>query len=135
MSRQFGPNRQAGEDFLAENGKKAGIITTASGLQYEVVAEGPGPKPAAEDTVRVHYEGKLIDGTVFDSSYLRGEPIEFPLGGVIPGWTEGLQLMNEGSTYNLFIPQDLGYGDRGAGEAIPPFSALIFKVELISIIK
>ncbi|MCL1931781.1 MAG: FKBP-type peptidyl-prolyl cis-trans isomerase [Treponema sp.] len=125
---------QAENEFLAENSKKPGINVTASGLQYEVIHEGSGPKPTAADRVQVHYEGSLIDGTVFDSSYARGEPIEFSLGGVIPGWTEGLQLMNTGSTYRLFIPSDLGYGSQGAGGQIPPFSTLIFEVELLDII-
>ena len=127
-------NRQAENEFLAENSKKPGIIITGSGLQYEVISEGNGPKPDAYDSVRVHYEGTLIDGSVFDSSYSRGEPIEFPLMGVIPGWTEGLQLMNVGSKYRLYIPSDLGYGPRGAGPQIPPFATLIFEVELLDII-
>jgi len=122
---------QKGIDFLVENGKKAGIITTSSGLQYEVINEGNGAKPAADDIVKVHYEGKLIDGTVFDSSYER-EPIEFPLNQVIPGWTEGVQLMSVGSKYRLFIPPELGYGAGGAGP-IPPNSVLIFEVELLDI--
>ncbi|MDR0561481.1 MAG: FKBP-type peptidyl-prolyl cis-trans isomerase [Spirochaetaceae bacterium] len=121
--------------FFLENGKKAGIQTTQSGLQYEVVAEGTGAKPGAADTVLVHYEGKLLDGTVFDSSYSRGEPMEFPLQGIIPGWTEGLQLMGVGSKYRLFIPFELGYGNQGAGNVIPPYSTLIFEVELLDIIK
>lgn len=127
-------NRQAENEFLAENSKKPGVNVTSSGLQYEVITEGSGPKPAAANTVRVHYEGSLTDGTVFDSSYSRGEPLEFPLSGVIPGWTEGLQLMNTGSTYRLFIPSDLGYGPQGTG-GIPPYSTLIFEVELIDIIR
>jgi len=124
-----------GEAFLAENKNKAGITTTGSGLQYEVIAQGTGAKPSASDTVRVHYEGTLLDGTVFDSSYSRGEPIEFPLNGVIPGWTEGLQLMSVGSTYRLFIPSDLAYGSQGAGTSIPPNSTLIFTVELLAIVE
>jgi FKBP-type peptidyl-prolyl cis-trans isomerase len=120
--------------FLAENGAKPGITTTSSGLQYEVISEGSGAKPIAQDTVRVNYEGTLLDGTVFDSSYERGEPIEFSLSGVIPGWTEGLQLMSEGSTYRFFIPSDLAYGSQGGGP-IPPNSTLIFKVELLAIVK
>jgi FKBP-type peptidyl-prolyl cis-trans isomerase len=99
-----------------------------------VITEGTGAKPGAGDTVRVHYEGTLLDGTVFDSSYTRGEPVEFPLSGVISGWTEGLQLMTEGSTYRFFIPSDLAYGSQGAGSSIPPNSALIFKVELLSVV-
>ena len=128
-------SRQAENEFLAENSKKPGITVTGSGLQYEVVNEGSGPKPTAADRVRVHYEGTLINGTVFDSSYSRGEPIEFPLGGVIAGWTEGLQLMNTGSTYRFFIPSDLGYGPQGAGPQIPPYSTLIFEVELLDIVR
>jgi FKBP-type peptidyl-prolyl cis-trans isomerase len=128
-------NRQTENDFLAESSKKPGITVTGSGLQYEVISEGYGPKPVASDTVRVHYEGALTDGTVFDSSYSRGEPIEFPLNGVIPGWTEGLQLMNVGSKYRLIIPSDLGYGPQGAGQQIPPYSTLVFEVELIDIIQ
>jgi FKBP-type peptidyl-prolyl cis-trans isomerase len=128
-------NKQAENDFLAENSKKPGINVTGSGLQYEVIREGNGPKPAATDTVRVHYEGTLTDGTVFDSSYSRGEPIEFPLDGVIPGWTEGLQLMGEGAKYRLVIPSDLGYGPQGAGGQIPPYATLIFEVELLNIVQ
>jgi FKBP-type peptidyl-prolyl cis-trans isomerase len=126
--------KQVENEFLAENSKKPGIKITGSGLQYEVLHEGNGLKPATTDTVRVHYEGALTDGTVFDSSYARGEPVEFPLDGVIPGWTEGLQLMNEGSKYRLIIPSDLGYGPQGAGGLIPPYSALIFEVELLNIV-
>jgi len=126
--------QEMGLMFLAENGQRAGVTTTWTGLQYEVITEGTGARPASTDTVRVHYEGTLIDGTVFDSSYQRGEPIEFPLNGVIPGWTEGLQLMTEGSTYLLFIPSDLGYGPYSAG-SIPPNSTLIFRVELIAVVK
>jgi len=125
-------NRTEGEAYLAENRNKPGVITTASGLQYEVIVQGNGAKPAATDEVRVHYEGSLLDGTVFDSSYSRGEPIEFPLNMVIPGWTEGVQLMNTGSTYRFVIPSDLAYGPSGAGGAIPPNATLIFKVELLS---
>jgi len=128
-------SRQAENEFLAENSKKPGINITGSGLQYEVIQEGSGPKPTAADVVRVHYEGSLTNGTVFDSSYSRGEPLEFSLGGVIPGWTEGLQLMNTGSTYRLFIPSDLGYGPQGAGPQIPPYSTLIFEVELLAIVQ
>jgi len=128
-------NKQAETDFLAENSKKTGVTVTGSGLQYEVISEGMGRKPAANDTVRVHYEGTLTDGTVFDSSYSRGEPIEFPLNGVIPGWTEGLQLMNVGSKYRLIIPSNLGYGSQGAGPQIPPYSTLVFQVELLDIVQ
>jgi FKBP-type peptidyl-prolyl cis-trans isomerase FkpA len=121
-------------EFLAENSKKEGVVITPSGLQYEVISRGSGPLPSAEDTVRVNYEGTLIDGTVFDSSYSRGEPVEFPLGGVIAGWTEGIQLMNEGSTYRFYIPSGLAYGAEG-NRNIPPYSALIFEVELLSIVE
>jgi FKBP-type peptidyl-prolyl cis-trans isomerase len=119
--------------FLAENSKKPGVVITPSGLQYEVITETSGPKPTASDMVRVHYEGRLINGTVFDSSYDRGSPAEFPLGGVIQGWIEGLQLMSVGSKYRFFIPSELGYGSRGAG-SIPPYSTLIFEVELLDIL-
>ena len=122
-----------GETFLAENAKREGVKTTASGLQYEVLEGTIGQKPKATDTVRVHYEGTLIDGTVFDSSYKRGESISFPLNGVIKGWTEGLQLMSVGSKYKLFIPYQLAYGEHGAGASIPPYAALIFTVELLGI--
>jgi FKBP-type peptidyl-prolyl cis-trans isomerase len=128
-------SREEGDAFLAENGAKSGVTTTASGLQYEVIAEGSGNKPAATDTVQVQYEGTLINGTVFDSSYQRGAPAEFPLNGVIPGWTEGIQLMSEGSTYRFVIPSNLAYGPNSPSPAIPPNSTLIFKVELLSIIK
>ena len=127
--------REEGEAYLAENGSRSGVITTSSGLQYEIISQGSGEKPVPEDTVRVHYEGALIDGTVFDSSYQRGEPAEFPVGMVIAGWTEGLQLMSVGSTFRLVIPSDLAYGTRGAGESIPPNSTLVFKVELLGIVK
>ena len=120
--------------FLAENSKKPGVIITGSGLQYEVIEEGPGPKPVPADTVSVHYEGKLIDGTVFDSSRVRGTPAEFPLEMVIPGWTEGIQLMSVGSKYKFYIPSGLAYGSDGGGP-IPAYSTLIFEVELLDIIK
>lgn len=123
----------AGEKYLAENRKNPKVIETPSGLQYEVLVQGQGKQPKATDTVKVHYEGFLTDGTVFDSSIQRGEPIEFPLNGVIAGWTEGLQLMSEGSKYRLYIPYQLAYGEQGAGASIPPFSALIFDVELIEV--
>jgi len=126
-------NREEGEAYMAGNAGKSGVMTTASGLQYEVIKQGSGPKPGPNDSVKVNYEGTLIDGTVFDSSYTRGEPIEFPLDAVIPGWTEGLQLMNEGSTYRFVIPSDLAYGPYGSGP-IPPEATLIFTVELLSVI-
>lgn len=122
-----------GEKFLAENKTKAGVTTTASGLQYQILKDAQGPKPKATDSVQVHYKGTLIDGTQFDSSYDRGEPITFPLNQVIPGWTEGVQLMSVGSKYKLFVPYTLGYGERGAGGSIPGFSTLIFEVELLAI--
>ena len=128
-----GAAKEAGERFLAENAKREGVKTTASGLQYEVLEATIGQKPKATDTVRVHYEGTLPDGTVFDSSYRRGEPISFALNQVIKGWTEGLQLMSVGSKYKLYIPYKLGYGERGAGASIPPYSALVFTVELLGI--
>ena len=123
----------AEKKFFEENGKKQGMITTKSGLQYQVLAEGSGEKPGAHDTVKVHYEGRLPNGTVFDSSIARGEPIEFPVDQVIPGWTEALQLMKVGAKYRLFIPSRLGYGAHGAGNAIPPHSSLIFEVELLGV--
>jgi FKBP-type peptidyl-prolyl cis-trans isomerase FklB len=126
--------RQAGEKFLAENAKKAGVTVTASGLQYEVITPGTGRKPKATDTVRCHYEGTLIDGTVFDSSYARNEPAAFGLNQVIAGWTEGLQLMNEGAKFRFYIPFNLGYGAQGAGGSIPPYAALIFDVELLEVL-
>ena len=125
-------NMQEGEEFLAENKTKGGVVETASGLQYVVLTEGEGPSPVAADRVKVHYEGKLLDGKVFDSSY-DGEPSEFVLNGVISGWTEGVQLMNVGSKYRFFIPSDLAYGERGIGGDIGPNATLIFEVELISI--
>ena len=125
--------RAEGEALLKQNAGKQGIVVTKSGLQYEVLSEGTGASPRATDTVRCHYEGRLVDGSVFDSSYRRGEPAEFPLNGVIAGWTEGLQLMKEGAKYRFYIPQELGYGARGAGSSIPPYAALIFDVELIKV--
>ena len=124
-------NKVEGEAFLAANKTKEGVQTTASGLQYKVLTAGSGAKPTATQTVTVHYEGKLIDGKVFDSSYKRGEPISFPVNGVIQGWQEALQLMPVGSTWELYIPGDLAYGQRGAGADIGPNAVLIFKVELI----
>nr|WP_245975200.1 FKBP-type peptidyl-prolyl cis-trans isomerase [Deminuibacter soli] len=125
--------RKAGETYLAENKKKTGVVTLPSGLQYQVVKEGTGTKPGPTDTVKVHYTGTLIDGTVFDSSVDRGEPITFPVNGVIPGWTEALQLMPVGSKWKLFIPSDLAYGDRDMGDKIKGGSVLVFDVELLSI--
>jgi FKBP-type peptidyl-prolyl cis-trans isomerase FklB len=124
----------AGDAFLAQNAKKAGIVVTESGLQYEVLNAGSGAKPGRSDKVRTHYHGTLIDGTVFDSSYNRGQPAEFPVSGVIAGWTEALQLMPVGAKYRLYIPHNLAYGERGAGGAIKPYSALIFDVELLDIL-
>lgn len=126
--------KQVGEDFLAENAKKEGVVTLASGLQYEIITEGSGAKPSRESTVRTHYHGTFIDGNVFDSSVERGQPAEFPVGGVIAGWTEALQLMAEGSKWRLFIPSDLAYGPQGSQGAIPPHSALIFEVELLNVL-
>ena len=123
-----------GEQYLAENQKKEGVVTLPSGLQYQVLKEGNGKKPTAKDQVKCHYEGFLIDGTVFDSSVQRGEPAVFGLQQVIAGWTEGLQLMQEGAKYRFFIPYRLAYGEGGAGQMIPPFAALIFDVELIEVL-
>ncbi|MCQ2335089.1 MAG: FKBP-type peptidyl-prolyl cis-trans isomerase [Paludibacteraceae bacterium] len=128
-------NIEAGQNFLQENGKRPEVKTTESGLQYEVIKEGKGAYPSATDRVKVHYEGTLIDGKKFDSSYDRGEPITFGLNQVIKGWTEGVQLMPVGSTYKLYIPYELGYGERGAGADIPPYSTLIFTIELLDIEK
>jgi FKBP-type peptidyl-prolyl cis-trans isomerase FklB len=121
-AKQFFPNKEAGEKFLEENKKKDSVVTTASGLQYKIIKMGTGPKPVATDKVKTHYHGTLIDGTVFDSSVQRGEPISFPVNGVIPGW-------------KLFIPQELAYGIRGGGQTIKPYSALVFEVELLEIEK
>ena len=125
--------KEAGEKFLAENAKKEGVKTTASGLQYEVLKEGTGRKPKATDTVECHYEGFLLDGTLFDSSVQRGQTASFSLQQVIAGWTEGLQLMQEGAKFRFYIPYMLAYGESGAGASIPPFSTLIFDVELIGV--
>lgn len=125
--------KEASAKFLAENKKKAGVTTTASGLQYEVITMGTGIKPTAEDTVVCHYAGTLINGKEFDNSYKRGEPISFPVTGVIKGWTEAVQLMPKGSKWKLYIPSELGYGDRGAGQDIPGGAALIFEVELVDV--
>jgi FKBP-type peptidyl-prolyl cis-trans isomerase len=126
-------NGKKGEAYLAENGAKKGVKTTASGLQYEVLTAGKGKSPKASDTVKVHYRGQLIDGTEFDSSYARNEPVSFPLDGVIPGWTEGLQLMKEGGKGRLVIPSDLAYGPGGMGNAIGPNETLVFEVELLEV--
>ena len=123
-----------GKVFLEQNARKAGVVQTRSGLQYEVLTEGSGRSPKATDTVRCHYEGRLLDGTVFDSSYKRGEPADFGLNQVITGWTEGVQLMKEGAKYRFYIPYLLGYGERGAGTSIPPYSTLVFDVELIKVL-
>lgn len=134
MEKQFGPNKKAGELFLVENAKKAGVVTTASGLQYEVIKKGNGPLPTETDKVKVDYHGTLIDGTVFDSSVQRKTPVSFPVNGVIPGWTEALKLMPVGSKYKIYVPQQLAYGSQDRG-AIKPFSMLIFEVELLAIEK
>ncbi len=126
-------NKKEGEAFLVENKKKKGVTTLPSGLQYKVLKAGTGKKPKPTDTVTVHYQGTLIDGTEFDSSYRRGQPVTFPVNGVIPGWTEALGLMQEGAKWQLFIPSNLAYGERGTGSQIGPNAALIFEVELISI--
>lgn len=127
--------KEEGKKFLAENKKRSGVIELPSGLQYEIIKQGTGPKPKATDTVKAHYSGSLINGQEFDNSYKRGQPLEIPVGGVIQGWVQALQLMPVGSKWKLFIPSDLGYGDRGAGGAIPGGSALIFEIELIEIVK
>jgi FKBP-type peptidyl-prolyl cis-trans isomerase FklB len=131
--KRFAGVKERGEKFLAENGKKAGITTTASGLQYEVLRPGTGTMPKATDTVTTHYHGTLISGEVFDSSVERGKPIDFPVNRVIPGWTEALQLMKTGAKYRLYIPYNLAYGEQGAGGSIGPYEALIFDVELIKV--
>ena len=130
---QAGAAKAEGEAFLAENAKKEGVVSLPSGLQYQVVREGDGRKPAATDQVECHYEGTLINGQVFDSSYQRGQTATFGLNQVIAGWTEGLQLMQEGAKYRFFIPYHLAYGERGAGQSIPPFATLIFDVELVKV--
>lgn len=126
--------KEVGENFLAENAKREGVVVLESGLQYEVITEGSGAKPTRESTVRTHYHGTFIDGQVFDSSVERGQPAEFPVGGVIAGWTEALQLMSEGSKWRLFIPSELAYGANGSQGAIPPHSALVFEVELLNVV-
>lgn len=123
-----------GEKFLAENAKRDEVTVTESGLQYEILTAGDGDKPDASAKVRTHYHGTLIDGTVFDSSYDRGEPAEFPVNGVIAGWTEALQMMGVGSKWRLYLPHDIAYGEKGAGQAIAPFATLVFDVELLAII-
>ena len=133
LATQTETNKMKGATYLEENARKEGVIVTESGLQYSVVTQGDGAKPAATDQVTVHYRGTLIDGTEFDSSYSRGEPATFGLNQVIPGWTEGVQLMNVGSKYLFVVPHELGYGERGAGGSIGPFETLIFEVELIEI--
>lgn len=130
----YAVNKNAGEKFLAENAKKEGVVTLPSGLQYKVMTEGNGKKPSATDHVQCHYEGTLIDGTIFDSSIKRGEPAVFGVNQVIKGWVEALQLMQEGAKWRLFIPYDMAYGEHGAGEMIPPYSALVFDVELIKVL-
>ena len=132
---QIKDNKTLGREFLEENAKKDSVVQTASGLQYQVLKEGKGIKPGPTDEVTVHYTGWLLDGTVFDSSVERGEPATFPLDKVIPGWTEGLQLMSEGSRYKFFIPSELAYGSKGAGNQILPNSTLIFDVELLKVEK
>ena len=126
--------KAAGESFLAENAEKEGVVVLPSGLQYQVLKEGNGKKPSSTDQVKCHYEGTLIDGTIFDSSYQRNEPATFGLNQVIAGWTEGVQLMSEGAKYRFFIPYNLAYGERGAGAQIPPFAALVFDVELLKVL-
>lgn len=130
---ETGVKKNEGEKFLAQNALRQGVVTTESGLQYEIIKDTVGPKPVATDNVKVHYEGTLLDGTKFDSSYDRGEPIEFALNQVIKGWTEGVQLMSKGAKYKFYIPYNLAYGEQGAGGVIPPFSTLIFTVELLDI--
>lgn len=130
----YAQNKASGESFLAANAKKEGVTTLPSGLQYEIITEGTGKQPSAADRVQCHYEGTLIDGTVFDSSIKRGEPAVFGVNQVIKGWVEALQLMQEGAKWRLYIPYDMAYGEHGAGEMIPPYSALIFDVELIKVL-
>ena len=130
----YAVNKEAGEKFLAENANKEGVVVLPSGLQYEVLVEGNGKKPSATDRVQCHYEGTLIDGTIFDSSIKRGEPAVFGVNQVIMGWVEALQLMQEGAKWRLYIPYNMAYGENGAGEMIPPYSALVFDVELIKVL-
>ncbi|WP_075591620.1 FKBP-type peptidyl-prolyl cis-trans isomerase [Labilibacter marinus] len=134
QGKQFEANIKAGQEFLAENAKRDGVVTLESGLQYEIMTEGTGEKPAATDNVKCHYHGTLIDGKVFDSSVQRGEPATFPVNGVIAGWVEALQLMPLGSKWKLFIPSNLAYGEQGAGQDIGPHTSLVFEVELLEIV-
>jgi FKBP-type peptidyl-prolyl cis-trans isomerase FklB len=135
QEKKMAANVEAGKKFLEENSKKPGVVTLPSGLQYQIIKEGTGPKPGPEDKVTTHYHGTLLNGKVFDSSVERGQPVSFAVNGVIPGWTEALQLMSVGSKWKLFIPSNLAYGERGAGGDIGPNETLIFEVELISIDK
>jgi len=135
MMAMYQGNKEEGEKFLETNKKRNGVITTESGLQYEVITMGSGPKPTPESIVRVHYTGSLSNGTIFDSSVERDEPAEFAVGGVISGWVEALQLMPVGSKFKIYLPYELGYGEGGAGDIIPPFSVLIFEVELLAIVQ
>jgi FKBP-type peptidyl-prolyl cis-trans isomerase len=135
MAKRNEENREKELQFLAENSEREGVFVSETGLQYEVISEGSGEKPLASDVVRVHYEGALTDGTVFDSSYERNESAEIPLEQVIPGWSEGIRLMTVGSSYRFYIPSALAYGSQGAGQIIPPYSTLVFKVELLEIIR
>ncbi len=128
-------NKEEGEAYLVQNGSRAGVVTTASGLQYEVLTQGEGPKPAVSDRVTVHYRGALVDGTEFESTDRSGEPATFTVGGVIPGWTEVLQLMNVGSKYRVVIPSDLAYGEFGSGQTIGPNATLVFEIELLEIVR
>jgi FKBP-type peptidyl-prolyl cis-trans isomerase FkpA len=134
-AKQSEENRRTEQQFLAENSGREGVIMTESGLQYEVIVQGSGEKPSETDIVRVHYEGALSDGTVFDSSYEQGQAVDIPLDQVIPGWSEGIRLMNAGGTYRFYIPSALAYGDQGVGQMIPPYATLVFKVELLEILR
>lgn len=135
MQKRTAQNKEDERLFFEENGQREGVITTESGLQYEIITDADGPKPGPADTVLANYRGTLLDGTVFDNSYERGEPVEFPLNAVIPGWAEGIQLMNVGSAYRLYIPSDLAYGEQGIRDVIPPSSVLVFDVELLEILE
>jgi len=134
MTKKISAVKEEGNKFLEQNKKRPGVITLPDGLQYEIITKGTGPIPTAKDTVSANYIGTLINGTEFDNSYKRGEPLTIPVSGVIRGWTEALELMPVGSKWKLFIPSDLGYGDRGAGGAIPGGAALIFEIELLNIV-